>query len=258
MYDSGIQVSYQTFPVSVTQDVTTRHPGLLGTAIGLLTLGADVVLSGIGSVNWLNPSTVNNAVNAVFGQTVAPMVVQSGPGTTITQLPHTTNLDVAESTRQEVSSPWVYRRSLPNAATLAGQYLKVNGSTTWGQTIANANDLIGGAIRDSFAPLAAFASPPTSLPTQGQDFWVFPGGTMRLPAQVMNGLTAITQVVLGRKPTTETRLRFDTTQVHRYDIRTVTRDAGVAYFPGCAKPSPTSPPTSTTRTRSSSFSTATT
>ena len=112
------------------------------------------------------------------------------------------------------------------------------GSTTWGQTIANANDLIGGAIRDSFAPLAVFASPPTSLPAQGQDFWVFPGGTMRLPAQVMTGLTAVTQVVLGRKPTTETRLRFATTQVHRYDVKTVTRDAGVAYFAGVREAQP--------------------
>ena len=87
---------------------------------------------------------------------------------------------------------------------------------------------------------------------------MFPGATLRLPADVMNGLTAITQVILGRKPTTETRLRFNTTQVHRYDLKTVTRDAAVAYFAGVRELQPYSPPTSINWTRCSSGSPATT
>lgn len=233
IFDSGITTSYRVFPVSVTQTVTRRHhPGLLDIFAGLLTLGADVVLSGIGSVNFLNPSTVNNAVNAIYGQTVSPVSVQSGPGTTVTSLPNSASLNVASQTRQEVSSPWVYRRSPSNASALASSQINGAASSTTTQTVSNPTSQISGDIAGSFSPLAQFASSPTSLPTQGNDFWVFPGATLRMPAAMMNGLTGNTETVCGRKPTTETRLRFDTTSVHRYDVKTATRDAAVAYFAG--------------------------
>lgn len=70
------------------------------------------------------------------------------------------------------------------------------------------------------------------LPQQGADFWVFPGGTLRLPAAVMNGLTNLSNVINGRPPSTATRLRFVTTSVHQYDTKTVTLDASLAYFAG--------------------------
>ena len=43
--------------------------------------------------------------------------------------------------------------------TLAGQYLKTSSSTTWGQTIVNGVELIGGAIKDSFTPLVSSPAP---------------------------------------------------------------------------------------------------
>lgn len=240
VYDSGINVSYKTFPVSVTQTVTSHHPGLLGTAAGLLSVGADVILQGITGVNWLNPSTINNAVNSVFGKVINPVDVTAGQGTIVTtSLPNTSTLDIYAQTRDEVSSPYVYRRDPTNAYTLAGHLVKSStaGAGNVNQGIAPAISQVAGAIVDSFSPLLAFASNPAGLPSQGQDWWIFPGGTLRMPAIIMNGLTAVTQTILGR-PDTTVRQRFQTSTVHRYDTKTVTRDAAIAYFAGVREVQP--------------------
>lgn len=240
VYDSGIQISYKIFPVSVTSTVSTPHPGLLGTAIGLLAVGADVILGGLSGVNFLNPATINNAVNSVFGQVISPVNVTAGIGTiNTTSLPNTSTLDVFAQQRQEVSSPYVYRRTQTNASTLAGQMINVatSGGGNPAQGISSSVGEVVGAIADSFSPLLNFAANPAGLPSQGQDWWIFPGATLRMPAVIMNGLTAITQTILGR-PNTITRQRFDTTSVHRYDIKTVTRDAAVAYFAGVREVQP--------------------
>jgi hypothetical protein len=238
VYDSGIQVTYSTFPVSVTQGQTTTNMGLAGVASGLLSLGADVLLTGIGSVNWLNPSTVNAAVNSIFGQTtLTPVTVTTGAGS-LTTLPNTTDLDLSGQTRQEVSTSWVYRRSPTSSSTLAAALLSVTVGGKAIQTLATAANTIGSAIANAFEPATNFVSNLATLGSQGSDWWVFPGGTLRMPAAIMNGLTAATQVVLGRPSTTTQRIRFSTTSVHRYTTRTVTRDAAVAYFAGLREVQP--------------------
>lgn len=60
---------------------------------------------------------------------------------------------------------------------------------------------------------------------------MFPGQTLRMPASVINGLTN-SQVVTDRNNDKSTRLRFTTTAVHRYEVKTVTLDAAIAYFAG--------------------------
>jgi hypothetical protein len=244
VYDAGIQTSYQVFPVSVTQSITTSGPRPSGLA-GLLTVGADVLLQGVGSVNWLNPSTINKAVNSLYGQTVSPMSVTTGPGYNTSTLPNTVDLSLTEQTRTEVSSPWLFKRQVPNPTTLAAQQINVTTSAPLiqsGATALAASSLLpvanGSNPADAFTPLLNNAFAPTTLPQQGADWWVFPGGTLRLPAAVMNGLTALTDVVTGRVITTDTRLRFTTTMVHRYDVRTVTRDAAVGYFAGIREVQP--------------------
>lgn len=231
VYDSGIQVTYNTYPVSVTSQTNTRHPGLLGVAAGLLTLGADVVLGALGGVNFLNPSTINDAVNSIFGKTVSNVVVTTGQGVNTTSLPNTSTLDVFAQQRTEVSSPYVYRRSMTNAFTLASSHLSTQSQGNPTQGLASSVATIQGAISDSFSPLENFVANPSGLPSQGADYWVFPGATLKMPATIMNGLTAITQTICGR-PDTVVRNRFNTTSIHRYDVKTVTRDAAVAYFAG--------------------------
>lgn len=256
VYDSGIQTSYQVFPVSVTQQTVTN---LKWSSDGALTVGPDVQLRGIGSVNWLNPSTVNNAVNAVFGKTVNLVNVTTGLGFNTATLPNTTGTDVADQSRNEVSSPWVFKRTPPNTTTIAAQLIST--ATTGGAVQSGATALQGAAFAaaanvtnvtvagsqqtnslanpaSAFSPALNFPSTLPTLPAQGSDWWVFPGSTLRLPATVMNGLTGLTGTVTGRGHTTTERPRFTTTCVHRYDIKTVARDSAVAYFAGVREATP--------------------
>lgn len=238
IYDAGISVSYQVFPVEVSQTQTVNHPGLLGNISGLLTVGAQTLVGGFGTVNWLNPQTVATAINSVFGPVVNPVTVQVSPGYTTNSIPGTAQTPVSDTTRTEMSSPYIYRRGLLDPAALAGSHIYYSGFTTWSQTLSNANELFGDAIADSFSPLRSYVTNPTAGPVQGDDFWIFPGATLRMPAAVMNGLTALTETVVGRKPTTETRMRFTTNSIHRYETRTLKRDAAVAYFAGVREVQP--------------------
>jgi hypothetical protein len=238
VYDAGIQVSYQVFPVSVSQTQTVSHPGLLGTISGLQTIGIQATIGGLGTVNWLNPQTVAAAINTVYGPVSNPVTISTGPGYVTGSLPGTAQAPIADTARTELSSPYVYRRGLLDPQALAASHIYYSGFTSWNQTLANENQLIENAITDSFTPLKNFSNNPSAGPVQGNDWWLFPGGTLKMPAVVMNGLTALTETVLGRKSTTETRLRFTTESVHRYETRTVKRDAAVAYFAGVREAQP--------------------
>ncbi|OBY33513.1 hypothetical protein [Mycolicibacter kumamotonensis] len=234
VYDSGIKTVYQTFPISVQQTATTQHPGLLNG--GLMELGTELFqgANGIGSVNWLNPASVSAAVDRIYGTTVSPVTVITGASTISSELPSTATSStvVTNTPRTESANPYVYKRATPNSQVLAGNAI----TTLINDTIENITTISNGiaeAINDAFTPLVSWARNPTgAAPVQGSDWWKFPGGTFAMPAAVMNGLTALTDTVFGRAPSTVTRTRFVTTSVHRYDIKTVTRDAALAYFAG--------------------------
>jgi len=238
VYDTGIQVNYQVFPVTVTQTQTTNHPGLLGVVSGLLTVGVDVLTTGFGTVNWLNPQTVAAAINGVFGPVTNPVQIQTGPGYTTGSVPGTAQAPLTDTTRTELSSPYVYRRGDLSSSALAANQIYNAGSAPQDQTLEGSLGLLGDVIGDAFSPLRNFITNPAAGPVQGNDFWLFPGGTLKMPAVVMNGLTALTETVLGRPPTTEVRMRFNTESVHRYETRVVTRDAAVAYFAGVREAQP--------------------
>lgn len=240
VYDSGITVTYKVFPPSVTNSIlNTANSSQTGEAAGLLSTGNDVVLSGVGTVNWLNPASVNNAVNSLYGQTVTPVTVTNTPGynSTVT-LPNTTALDLAGQTRQEVSSPWVYTRSPMTATTMAGQAISAAASSVSNQGLTTSTAVISTQVASSFNPTTTSSTSRTSLPTQGTDWWVAPGATMRWPAAMMTGLTDSTTTVTAAKPSTETRLRFATTCVHYYTQKSVVRDATVAYYAGLREVQP--------------------
>lgn len=248
IYDTDIQTTYQTFPYSVTQ--TSVQPlGLIGELAGLLTLGADIVLSGIGSVNWLNPQTVNNAVNAVFGQTSAPATVTSGQvlSSTYPALPNLSNgSTVVNSTRTEVSSPWVYKRSPLNPSVLAGNVIKTtlqnsNQAVTTGQqgvqsALPPGMLNLGNGVTWTPDTNPGFSS--SAVPAQGDDWWVFPGGTLKMPAATMKGLTGSTEVETGPGLSTVTTYRFNGIEKHVYQTTTVTLDASIAYYAGVREVQP--------------------
>lgn len=233
VYDSGIETTYKVYPLQVQQMATVAHPGLLGELTGTLALWGEIALGavGIGSVNWLNPSTVARAVDAIFGTTVSPVTVTAGTPATFSQLPTSTVSSTATTVRTEAANPYVYKRMAIDAKTMAS-YGIIGFLSDWVDTAFHSAGTFLDSIGDAFSPVVNLVQSRQALPVQGRDWWVFPGATLSLPARVMEGLTAATQVVLGRKPTTETRMRFTTTSVHRYDTKTVTRDAALAYFAG--------------------------
>ncbi len=233
VFDAGVQTTYKVYPIEVQQQSTTANPGLMGGAVGMLQLSGQLIAGafGQGSVNWLNPTSVSNAVDAIFGKAVSPVTVNAGSAFTTTELPVTMNTSSADVTRTEAANPHVFRREPVDPQVLAAHTLLDWAGKLVDSGLHNTNS-VAGAFFDSFTPLVNWIRHPAAPPVQGQDWWVFPGGGLALPAAVMNGLTALTEVVQGRKPTTETRLRFMTTSTHRYDTRTVTRDAAIAYFAG--------------------------
>ena len=100
VFDSGIQVPYEVFPLSVT----TATSGGPQSPAGLLTLTSEIPSRAFG-VNWLNPSTVQSAVNAAYGQTQQPVTVIAGPGVVTGSLPNTAQSAIASMYRSEQTSP---------------------------------------------------------------------------------------------------------------------------------------------------------
>ena len=232
IYDTGIQVVYNSFPVSVIQQAIQTQPTLLGVVSGVLSLGADIIMGATGAVNWLNPQSITNAINSIYGQTVLPVSVNVGPGVVTGSLPNTAQTDVVNSTRVEASNPYIYRRTPLNGIAMAMQaYNMILGSQPVQGNTSTVDPYwsdINATTGDTTVPGPVNAPP---LPVQGQDWWVFPGQTLKMAANVMLGLTNC-QTVTSQAGTLETRIRFTTTSVHRYEINTVTRDAAIAYFAG--------------------------
>jgi hypothetical protein len=200
VYDSGIAVSYEVFPISVIAPTTVQVAG----DETVLSLGNLTALSGTLSVNWLNAKTVNQAVNSVYGQTVPPATVTSGPGVNTSTLPNTSSLDLSNQTRQEVSTPWVFKRSPPSTPILAAQYVNVvrNGGNlyalglyaalTWTSFTSEVSTLNVGSQGGSFNTYFNYiglGTDPTALPSIGNDWWVFPGATLQMDANTMTSLT---------------------------------------------------------------------
>lgn len=263
VYDQGIQVTYDVFPISVTQAAN----GALGASVGsgrLVSLGADVVTSSIGSVNWFNPGTIQNAINANWGKTQQPVTVQTGPGTNTASIPNTAQASIQAGYRVEASSPWIYNRQLMNASYLAGQYLGglAAGAAAQGQqvlvlqgkavatagggpsTSGNANTTVSNpganaaqTVAQGFTPVST-SSKSNVTGQMGNDWWIFPGLNLKMNASTMKALTGTKTVTAKGAAKDSTRLRFQTTSVHRYNVTTLTQDAAVAYFAGLSEVQP--------------------
>jgi len=229
IYESGIDVSYKVFPVSV-QQVASIGPRLItGSEVGGLLGVAN--LNGVKSINWFDARSVLSGVSAVLGPQYDPVRIDTGPGYVTKTLPNQTDSPITKSYRAEVSSKKVYRRDVIDPYVLAqDQYY----------TTIKAEGLMKLQPYTNIPWQEIYAANPGSISTtkqvgalavRGTDWWLFPGQTLKIPAQVMQRLTS-TSTVTERKATLESRVRFTTTAVHRYEIRTLRRDAAVAYFAG--------------------------
>ena len=229
IYDQGVRVSYQVYPISITVTSQPARLSFLGSATS--------IFGGIGSVNWLNPSSVSRAINSVFGRTTQTVQTQIGPGYTTDTLPASIVNAAQTEVRTESSSPWIYRRTPVSPVALVQNFF----STIFGQNRNQDSSSIPVLQQKLITEQTAINPPspatPATLPIQGQDWYVFPGQTLRMPANIVEGLTN-SRVWLRRDNNKGTRTRFTTSAVHQYETKTVTLDAAIAYFAGVREVQP--------------------
>ncbi|QGJ94916.1 minor tail protein [Gordonia phage RedWattleHog] len=229
IYESGIDVSYKVFPISV-QQVSEMGPKLYtGSEVGGLLGVAN--LNGIKSLNWFNPFAVIGAGLSIITPQTEPVRVDTGPGYVTNALPHQLDSSITKSYRAELSSTQVYRRDVIDPYVLAeDQYY----TTIKGEGLAKLQPFTNipwAEIEAANPGVISHKNQLGSIPVRGTDWWIFPGQSLRIPASVMERITS-TSTVTERKATLSTRVRFTTTAVHRYETRTLRRDAAIAYFAG--------------------------
>lgn len=266
-----------TQTISVPTSTQVHTPGLIeqtGSAIinGIESIGAGItgavngllgnignMIGGIAAVNWLDPMSVNAALTTSYDSTVQAVNSIVGVGSTAAAIPNSLSSALGQSTgamasgsialRNEATSSLVARRGTVDAQTLAGQAVNNIIGAMPNQGIgASVSNVVENAVLSDFSPTLKSPSGTAVAPAQGTDFWLFPGGLLKMPSNIMEALLGSTQTVTGSTtatvnvptvvtstststPTTE-RLRFNTTETHIYRQLVVTRDAAIGYFAG--------------------------
>lgn len=236
VYDAGVQVTYQVYPVSVEQQSGLGLQGFTNNE-GFLGLGQSISDSPLRAVNWLNASTVANAINAMFGTSIDPVSINVGNPYITTALPNTNITDVLDSFQREFGNQYIYRRDALDPFILAQNAVDTIIKAEGLQKLAPFTSVPWTAIEAANPGAIQHRQSPGALPVRGTDWWIFPGQTLKIPATVMNQLTA-GGVVTEFKGTLEHRIRFQTSSVHRYDLKTITRDKSIAYFAGLREVTP--------------------
>lgn len=236
IYESGIDVTYKVFPVSITQ-TSSIGPRLYTGTGGFLGMGTFISMNGVRSVNWLDPTSVMQAIGAVAGQQIPPVVINTGSPYLTSTLPNMGMTAIQQSRSVEAASSYVYARDIIQPYVLAqNQYntiIKAEGL----QAIQPFVDIPWEEIEAANPDTVTKVKSTGTVPMRGSDWWIYPGQQLKVPASVMRKITD-TQTVTERKLTLESRSRFNTTCVHRYDFKTVRRDSAIAYFAGLREVQP--------------------
>lgn len=230
VYESGIDVKYKVFPISVMQQ-SSQGPRTYTAAGGFLGLGSFISQNGVRSINWLNPASILEATNTIYGRTVDPVQITAGQGYVTGTLPNMIDSPISDRYRIELGSEAIVRRTQLQPYILIENEIESIIKAEGLSKIAPYTTIPWQEIEASNTGAISKKGSPGALPIRGTDWWIFPGQTLRIPASVMEKLTDSSTVV-ERKTTLEHRIRFTTTAVHRYDIKTVRRDAAIAYFAG--------------------------
>jgi hypothetical protein len=236
IYESGIDVKYKIFPVSVTQ-TSSLGPRLYTGEGGFLGLGTFVSANGVKSVNWLDPNSVMQAIGAVTTIQTPPVVINTGNPYLSDTLPNQGVAEVENSRRIEAASSYVYSRDVIQPYVMAQDRYNTIIRAEGLQAIQPYVDVPWTEIEAANPNTITKVKSTGTMPIRGTDWWIYPGQQLKVPASVMRKLTD-TQTVTERKFTLERRVRFNTTSVHRYEWRTVKRDAAIAYFAGLREVQP--------------------
>jgi hypothetical protein len=236
VYESGIETSYRVFPLSVTQQ-SSMGPRLYTGTGGFLGLGTFISMNGVRSVNWFNPASVMQAVGAVVGPTTPPVIINTGTPFVTSTMPNQGAQLVEDSRRIEAASSYVYARDAIQPYVLAQNQYTTTIKAEGLQAIQPYVDVPWAEIEAANPGAVTKVKSMGTVPIRGTDWWIYPGQQLKVPASVMLKITD-TQTVTERKLTLESRMRFNTVSVHRYDIRTVRRDSAIAYFAGVREVQP--------------------
>lgn len=230
IYESGIEVKYLSFPISVQQQ-SSQGPRIYTGAGGILGLGSFISVNGIKAINWLNPASIQAATQSIFGKVVDPVQINVGQGYVTGTLPNMVDTPISTSYRVEAGTAAVYRRTELQPYILAQNEVESLVKTEGLAKIAPYTSIPWRDIQAQNQGAIQTKSSPGLLPIRGEDYWIVPGQTLRISAAVMEKLTSSSTVV-ERKLTSEKRVRFTTTSVHKYEMKTIKRDAAIAYFAG--------------------------
>ena len=235
IYEAGIDTQYKVFPIHVEQ-TSTQGPRLnLGAGVGGLFNFAN--LNGVKTINWFDLGSIRDAVHQVFGRQYEPVKITPGQSIITNAVPNTYDSPIQESWRLELAANHLNRRTEFEPYILAQNesYTTIKGEGLL--KIAPYTDIPWQSIMEANPGAIETTPQPGALAVRGADWWIFPGQTLKIPASVMKGLTD-SSTVTEIKASNTRRVRFMTTSVHRYDTRTVRRDAAVAYFAGLREITP--------------------
>lgn len=227
--DQDIEVSYREFPITFSRDSIFTHNTYTATSLD----------SRMGVETQIDPNAVADKYGLAYGplDTTNVKDVQITIGDAVyTSIPHTLDMPVTDVVNVEpASSVDLLNKVQPSSqvVTQAENYTVVKGDTLIGiaarygipdwHTILNLN-----------APLLnANLNRATSagLPRHTAGWWIFPGQKLRISTAQTKEWTVTTTVTESTTKSTVNN-KFTITSVHEYDIKTVRRDAAIAYFAG--------------------------
>jgi len=227
--DPNIEVSYREFPISFSRDTIFTKNTYTATSLD----------SRMGVETQIDPNAVADKYGLSYGPldttNVKDVQIQVGDAV-YTSTPHTfdspvtnvTNVEPASSVNllnavQPESMTVVQAQSVPvvKGDTLIGIAAKY-GIPDW-HTILNLNiDLLNANVTRAVN---------AGYPRHTAGWWIFPGQKLRISTAQTQEWTKTTTVTESTTRSTVNN-KFTITSVHEYDIKTVKRDAAIAYFAG--------------------------
>ena len=229
IHDSGINVEYQTFPIEVTEinkSIATQTNTFINTLTSQVSSTRGVLYDNYYAISTSTASNMTLApvyfINLGSGTMgTVPRLYDEPLSKTLTTEAYT---DVTEATYTTTNSTVMAADAFYTV--VSGDWLIKIGkrySIPW-QEIYNANRSM--VDKDPRVRL---------LPQRSPGWWIFPGQQLRIPNSIMEQITntsTTTEKTISTSTISTVRNRFVKTQIHRYEYRTATRDAAMAYFAG--------------------------
>jgi len=227
--DQDIEVSYREFPISFSRDTLFTKNTYTATSLD----------SRMGVETAVDPNAVANKFGLNYGPLddiqVKDVQIQVGDAV-YTSTPNTYNYPVTDVTNVEPAvSTQLLNKVEPHSSVVvqAKSYTVVKGDTLigiaarygikdWHSILDLNKDLLNANLDRAVK---------AGYPRHTAGWWIFPGQKLRISTAQTKEWTVTTTVTESTTRSTVSN-KFTITSVHEYDIKTVRRDAAIAYFAG--------------------------